>query len=169
MERRYFPEPANYLFILDTPRQEKASQREFAAEGLELNFFSESRYLLAYMGPQEELAAWVKPQGESWAHGVRILGKIDRRYPQSVYSGLGMTLKLEGQYLQRTVPRVGTLMGPIEEALREKFFLVLFGGEEINSDFWKIQGQSVKHGVLGIPEPQLSAENVYNTSKAASG
>ena len=45
-------------------------------------------------------------------------------------------MKLEWQYLQRTVPRVGTLMGPIDEALREKFFPALFGGEEINANFW---------------------------------
>ena len=57
-------------------------------------------------------------------------------------------------------------MGPIEEALREKFFPALFGGEEINSDFRKILGHSVKHGGLGIPEPRLSSESAYNTSKA---
>ena len=57
-------------------------------------------------------------------------------------------------------------MGPIEEALREKLFHALFGGKEINADFQKILGDSVKHGSLGIPDPQLSAESEYNTSKA---
>ena len=65
---------------------------------------------------------------ESWAHGVRVLGKIDQRHPQSSYASLGMSLQLERQYLQRTVSRVDTLIGPIEEALREKFFPALFGG-----------------------------------------
>ena len=44
-------------------------------------------------------------------------------------------------------------MGPIEEALREKFFPLLFGGEEINADFRKILGHGVKNGGLGIPDP----------------
>ena len=44
-------------------------------------------------------------------------------------------------------------MGPIEETLREKFPPALFGGEEINAEFWKILGHSVKHGGLGIPDP----------------
>ena len=65
-------------------------------------------------------------------------------------------LQIEWKYLQRTVPGVDTLMGPIEEALREKYFPALFGGEEINADFRKILGHSVKHGGLGIPYPQLS-------------
>ena len=60
------------------------------------------------------------------------------------------------------------MMGPIEEALRDKLSPSLFGGEEITSDFRKILGHIVKHGGLGIPEPGLSAECAYNTSKAAS-
>ena len=59
-------------------------------------------------------------------------------------------------------------MGPIEEALREKFSPALFGGEEINANFRKILSHSVKHGGLGIPDPQLLEESAYNTSKAAS-
>ena len=45
----------------------------------------------------------------------------------------------------------------------------LFGGDEINADFRKILGHSVKHGGLGIPDPRMSADSAYNTSKAASG
>ena len=109
-----------------------------------------------------------KPQVEAWAHGVRVLAKIAPWHPQSAYAGSGMLLQLEWQYLQRTVPRVGTIMGPIKESLREKFFPSLFGGEEITANFRKILGHSVKHGSLGIPDPRLSAESAYNTFKAAS-
>ena len=82
------------------------------------------------------------------------------------YAGLLMLLQLEWQYLQRTVPRVGTLMGPIEEAIRENLFPALFGGEDINANFRKILGHSVKHVGLCIPDPRLSVESAYNTSKA---
>ena len=51
---------------------------------------------------------------EAWAYRVCILGKIPKWHPQSAYYGLGMSIILEWQYLQRTAPRVGTLMGPIE-------------------------------------------------------
>ena len=59
-------------------------------------------------------------------------------------------------------------MGSVEEALREKFFPSLFGGEEIDADVRKILGHSVKHGGLGIPGQRLSEECAYNTSNAAS-
>ena len=70
-----------YPFTLDTPVQEGAARREFVAEGLILNFVSGSRYLMAYIVPQEELVTWVEPQVEAWAHRVRVLGKISQRHP----------------------------------------------------------------------------------------
>ena len=112
-DRGYFLDPDKFLFISDTLGQEEASKREFAKEGLDLNFVSGSRYLGAYLGLQDQLEEWVKPQVEKRAHGVIILGNISQRHPQLDYAGLGMFLQLEWQYLQRTVPGVGTLMGPI--------------------------------------------------------
>ena len=49
------------------------------------------------------------------------------------------------------------MMGPIEEALREKFFPALFEGGVINANFRNILGHSVKHGGLVIPDLRLSA------------
>ena len=72
-------------------------------EGLTLNFVSGSRHLGAYLGPQEELEAWVKPQAEEWANWVRVLGGIAQRHLQSAYTSLGMSLQLKWQYLQRNV------------------------------------------------------------------
>ena len=60
-------------------------------------------------------------------------------------------------------------MGPIEDALKEKFFPTIFGGEEINADFRKILGHIVKHGGLVIPDPRLAADSACNTYTAASG
>ena len=79
----------------------------------------------------------MRPQVEAWTQGVHIIGKITKRHPQYAYVGLGMSLQLDWHYLQRTVPGVGTLMGPIEESLRDNFFLTLLGGEEVNAKFRK--------------------------------
>ena len=95
----YFPELYKSLFILYTPVQEEAGKREFVVEGLTLNFVSGSRYLGAYLGPQDQLDASVKPQVEAWAHGIKVLGKISLRHPQSAHTSLGMLLQLEWQYL----------------------------------------------------------------------
>ena len=90
-----FPETVKSIFISDIPGQEEVGRQEFAVEGNELNLVSGSRYLGAYMGPQEELAVWVEPQVEAWSHGVRVICKIFQQHLQSDYSGLEMLLKLE--------------------------------------------------------------------------
>ena len=74
---------------------------------------------------------------EAWAHVVRVLAKIARQHPQSAYAGLGILLKLECQYLQRTIPGVGTLIGPIEEALKGNFFPRYSGGKRSQPTFGK--------------------------------
>ena len=59
-------------------------------------------------------------------------------------------------------------MGPIYYSLIEAFFPAIFVGEEFSSDLREILGHSMKLGCLGIQDPRLSAESVYNTSKEAS-
>ena len=81
-DRGYFPESAKSLFISVTPGQEEAAKRHFVVEGLVLVFVSGSRFLEAYLGPQEQLEAWVKPQVEAWAHRVRVQVK----YPNNTHS-----------------------------------------------------------------------------------
>ena len=64
-DQGYYPDLDKSLFISNTSRQEEAVKQVFVMEGLTLNFLSGSRYLGAYLGPQAELEAWVKPQVEA--------------------------------------------------------------------------------------------------------
>ena len=70
------------------------------------------------MGPREELEEWVRPKVEAWDHRVHTIAKIAKQYPQSAYGVLGMSLHINWQYLQSTVPGVGSLMVHIEDSLR---------------------------------------------------
>ena len=86
------------------------------------------------MGPREEQEAWVLPKVKAWSHGVRTLSKITKQYPQLEYVGLGVSLQIKCQYLQRTVPGVDTLVDPIEDALILAFFPKMFLGEEVSAN-----------------------------------
>ena len=119
------------------------------------------------MGTMEDLEEWVWPKVEAWAHVVRTLVKTSKPYPHSEYAGLGISLQIECQYLKSTIPGVGSLMGPIDDALREAFFYATFGGEEVSDNIREILGHSMKHGGLGIPEHQMLTDRAYNISKAA--
>ena len=77
-DREYLLEPAKSLFIYDNLEDEEAEMQEFDQVGLNLNCVGGSRYLGDYLGPREELEAWVRPKVEAWAHGVRTLAKISK-------------------------------------------------------------------------------------------
>ena len=81
---------------------------------------------------------------------------------------MGILLLLKWQYLQSNVPGVGTLVGPIDDSLREAFFPAIFGWEEVSADLSEILGYIMRCGGLGIPDPRMSKECAYNTSKSSS-
>ena len=60
------------------------------------------------------------PTGRTSAPGVT-------RFPNSAYAGLVSCLSAEWQYICRTVPDVGPLLAPVEQALRTKFLPAITG------------------------------------------
>ena len=63
-DRGYFPETAKSLFISDTTAQEEAAKREFAVEGLTLNFFSILRPAGSVRGVGKTPSVGMGPQGK---------------------------------------------------------------------------------------------------------
>ena len=167
-EQGYFYELSKPLFIAENPKEKEVMRQEFEQAGLNLTYVDDSKYLGAYLGTMEEIEAWVRPKVEAWAHRVHKLAKIAKCYLQLAYASLDMSLQLDCQYLQSSIPGVGTIMGSIEDALRKAFFPELVVGEEVSIDLRKILGHSMKHSVLDISDPWMLAERAYNTSKAAS-
>ena len=45
---------------------------------MQLKLVGGGLYLGAYLGPRDELEAWVQPQVEAWSHRLRILGEISK-------------------------------------------------------------------------------------------
>ena len=93
-DRGYFPETAKSIFIAENPEEKEAEKREFERAGLNINYVDGGHYLGEYLGLREELEEWVRPKVEAWAHGVRILAKIAKWYPQSAYASLGVSLQI---------------------------------------------------------------------------
>ena len=96
---------------------------------------------------------------DAWAHGLSTLYEISKLHPQLDYTILGISLQLKWQYLQRTIPVVGTLVGYIRDSLRETFFPAILGGRDVNDDYQKILGLSIKRDGLVISESQRLEDN----------
>ena len=98
-DRGYFLEPSKSLFIDNKPEEKEVARQEFEQVGLNINYIYGIQYLGAYLGAREELKEWVQPKVEAWAHGVRTLPKIAKRYPQLAYAGLGVSLHIKWKYM----------------------------------------------------------------------
>ena len=59
---------------------------------------------------------------------MKVLAGVSHKHPQSAYAGLQKSFQQEWAFVQRVTPGVGGAFGPVEEALREIFFLALFKG-----------------------------------------
>jgi hypothetical protein len=166
----YFPEPEKSWHICrkeDMP----AARQAFEEEGFPDMQFSEGRrYVGGHVGTLEKEVAWIRPQVAKWAAAVEKLAEIALRYPQTAYAGLAMSLQGEWQYLLRTVPGAGALMGPIEKAIREVFLPALFGepdaGGCITDDEREMYGLSVRHTGLGIPNPCTTGDQCLDMSES---
>ena len=93
-DQGYFLDTTRLIFISDNSEEKEAEKRKFKQVGLSLNYIDGSRYLVAYLGPKEQLEAWVSPKVDAWDHRVHTLSKIAKQYPQFAYSGLEMSLQI---------------------------------------------------------------------------
>ena len=67
----------------------------FEAKGLKIQYTRGTRYLGSFVGNKESMEKWVIPKVEQWTEGVKVLGRYAKRYPQTAYAGLTMSLPLQ--------------------------------------------------------------------------
>ena len=84
------------------------------------------------------------------------------------YSGVVMFLQAEWQYLMQTIPGVGEYMGPVEEALENKFLPKILGLESISVRLRNLLDLGAKRAELGIPNPTEAGNGSHRTSLACS-
>jgi hypothetical protein len=129
----YFPEPEK-THVICKEEDELEAKVVFLTRGLDVQYSRGQRYLGGFIGRKKERDEWVSAKAEEWADDVRILAGIARKYPQTAYAGLTMSLQAEWQYVARTVPDIGTLLEPVERAIREAFLPTLLGVESITAE-----------------------------------
>ena len=148
-------------------RNPKTSEEEARRRtiGLGLKHSQGERYLGGFIGSEGALKEWVLPKVEGWVHGVQTLARFAKRYPQSAYAGLAMSLQSEWQYLQRVTPGVSAHFAPIERAIREEFLPALLGEEEISDALRARTRLATKQAGIGIPDPQATADRQNANSR----
>ena len=159
----YFPE-AHKSWHVCKAEEEEAARACFAAQNFNINFTRGKRYLGGFVGSLVEREVWLCPKIDLWVAAIHSLALIARRYPQTAYAGLVISLQAEWQYLCRAVPDVEQYLTLIEEELHSTFLPALFGSK-VDQEFRQLLANSVKQGRLGVRDPVVSAPDIFAASQ----
>ena len=163
----YHVSVAKSYFICDA-KDEAAARRVFESRGLNIQYSRGERVLGGFIGTSAATVDWIQPKVEEWRQAVKILENIAKRYPQTAYYGLAVSLQNEWQHICRTVPHVGEFMGPLEEALCSFLSTLLDVPLGEDGQLRRLLSHKVKQAGMGILIPTESAEVAFATSTAAS-
>jgi hypothetical protein len=94
----YYPEPEKSFHICKK-EDEAQAKVAFYAHGLKVQFVRGMRYLGGYIGSRDSKLEWVEEKVRVWVDGVKILASVAKRFPQTAFAGLTISLQNEWQYL----------------------------------------------------------------------
>ena len=97
--RGVFPEPEKSQYIRPSQVTEAAARAD--TEGTTVPHEAGARTLGGHIGSNETRDTWIAKQVNDWAEGVKALGRIATRFPQTAYAGLVKALQNEWTYLQQ--------------------------------------------------------------------
>ena len=117
----------------------------------------------AVIGNAASKVEYVSKKVSKWVEDIEELTSIAQDEPQAVYSCYTKAISHRWTYLQRTVPNIGHLFAPLEEAIRERLIPVLVG-RKISDHERRILALPVRLGGIGISNPTTTAEMEYNIS-----
>ena len=137
-------------------------------EKFQFRYADGHRYVGGYIGSRATRDQWLAPQIEQWVRAVKSLAKVARRYPQTAYAGLALSLQHEWQYLQRVTSGIKDQFVPIEQALVEDFLPALFQASPTSIQAMRgLLELPVRQGGLGIRNPTSVAEANHTASVSA--
>ena len=117
----------------------------------------------AVIGSAAAKDKYVSKKVNKWVEDDHELSSIAEDEPQAAYSCYTKAISHRWTYLQRTVPNIGHLFTPLEDAIREKLIPALIG-RKISDLERRIFALPVRHGGIGISNPTTTAEIEYNIS-----
>ena len=127
---------------------------------------SGTRYLGGYVGDLTSLEDWIHPLVDKWKDGVKRLACAAKRFPQTAYAGLALSLQQEWMHLQRTTPAIAKYSAPIEKSIVEDFLPALLDCPVSTIKVMRPRlALPVKLGGLGIFDPVECGDHRHQTSK----
>ena len=90
------------------------------------------RHLGAAIGTNSFVESYVKRKVSGWVHEVERLSSIAVTQPHAAYAAFTHGQTSKWTYLERTIPDIGDLLKPVENAIRQRFLPSLTGQNAFN-------------------------------------
>ena len=121
----YFPLPLKTVLIVK-PQFEDKAREAFQGTGITITTDGE-RHMGAVIGSAAARDEYVSKKVSKWVQDINELTNIAKDEPQAALSSYTKAISHRWTYVQRTIPNISQLFGPLEEAIRENLIPALIG------------------------------------------
>ena len=156
----YYPNALKTVIIAKEDAKDEAAD-VFKDTGIEINVAGK-RYLGGALGAEEFLERYIEEKDSSWVTEVEQLSSFAKSQPHAAVAAFTHGLCHRWTYLTRVLPVTGSLLQPLEDAIRQKFIPSLTGQPPCNDQMRKLLALPPKQGGLGIINPLMLKS--YSTS-----
>ena len=155
----YYPNPSKTWLIVKDSNLEEATTL-FQGTGVSITAEGK-RHLGAAIGTNSFVESYVKRKVSGWVHEVERLSSIAVTQPHAAYAAFTHGQTSKWTYLAKTIPDIGDMLKPVENAIRHRFLPSLTGQNAFNDANRDLMALPVRFGGLGIIDPcrQSTANN----------
>ena len=155
----YYPNPSKTWLIVKDSNLEEATTL-FQGTGVSITAEGK-RHLGAAIGTNSFVESYVKRKVSGWVHEVQRLSSIAVTQPHAAYAAFTHGQTSKWTYLAKTIPDIGDLLKPVENAIRQRFLPSLTGQNAFKDTDRDLMALAVRFGGLGIIDPcrQSTANN----------
>ena len=159
----YYPNSTKTWLIVKDSKLEEATTL-FQGTGVSITTEGK-RHLGAAIGTNSFVESYVKRKVSGWVHEVERLSSIAVTQPHAAYAAFTHGQTSKWTYLERTIPNIGDLLKPVENAIRQRFLPSLTGQNAFNDADRDLMALPVRFGGLGIINPCRQSTTNNNASE----
>ena len=160
----YHPEPSKTVLVVGPSDVQQASAL-FSDLGIKI--MSGGRFLGGFIGKPSLVANFVSDKVQLWSRCVQRLSDVATSQPQAAHAALARSLQTEWCHLQRVISDSANFFTPLQDALNDVFYPILFGGS-VSEHEVRLFGFPARFGGLGISDPVKSADLAFSSSREGS-
>jgi len=161
----YNAEPTKSWLIV---KEEKQNEAEAIFQNSGVNITTHGKkHLGAAIGSIDHRHEFVTGLVDKWVQQIEMLSKIALYEPHAAYIAFTSCLRHRYSFYLRTIPSIGPILQPLENAIRTKLIPALTEGRDVSDDERRLLSLPPRLGGMGLIMPTEMADQEFEFSKRA--